>query len=536
MQIPIVREFRDDILNKNPENRVRGEPFLIEEEGEWSRIIVPRHAPFFIKSLKLYFKNGQPMTAEHYEIYAIMPGLTSLAAQGVGCLIRLKKPEITEGILDYDVPGEFSLFDTTMMNLVMAGVNDDRMIDWNNLKNKPLVFPPKLHRHSLLYDIMAFQDTINLLNSITGMMEKNGRPLIQVKIQHYFDLFNHYLGLYKGMLQGFTRDHINSYNSHGLTAAQVHLENVDNFATATTMPEIMSGRDDFHLTIDGLRTIVEQTGFDSKEFLGKNSLPVSQYGNSHFIPPSVDGSFEGLGGISETAGITMESDGTVVFLANRMDGRISGLYYSTFDKLWGPATDTMEYTSYRYTHQKIEQDGATVDRIAQGSGNEVILVGNNQTNHYYIGLTNGTLDPTKHVYSRLNIAPILNLIDPNDSAAARLLLENRYFARINVAYFGDWIYVFFAHDFKSPGVHELPLLDDCRYRHVYRVSAADVAAQLDTTLQVQTVSFQDIKGVQYTNAPFWRWCTPTVNAGATAYTNYLFDFSAPPSQIGRAHV
>ncbi|WP_460992202.1 hypothetical protein, partial [Staphylococcus aureus] len=70
------------VLNKNPENQIRGEPFTTVTPGEFTRIIVPRQSPFFIKSLKLYFMNGEPMTEDHWEIFKIMPGLTALAAQG----------------------------------------------------------------------------------------------------------------------------------------------------------------------------------------------------------------------------------------------------------------------------------------------------------------------------------------------------------------------------------------------------------------------------------------------------------------------
>ena len=52
MQFPIVKEFKDDILNENPENRIYQEPFLIEP-GEGTRVLAPRHAPFFVKSLKI---------------------------------------------------------------------------------------------------------------------------------------------------------------------------------------------------------------------------------------------------------------------------------------------------------------------------------------------------------------------------------------------------------------------------------------------------------------------------------------------------
>lgn len=500
MQTPIVREYRDDILNKNIENQIRGEPFNTETPGLYTRVIVPRHSPFFIKSLKLYFKNGEPMTEEHWEIFSIMPGLTSLAAQGVACMIRLKDPDIVEGLLDYDVVGEFTLFDTAMMNLVTSTTEDDRMIDFFNLKDRPIVFPPILHPHSLLYDIMAFQDTIHLLDSISEYSRQLGTPLIETKISSYFSNFNHYLALYKTQLMKFLADHKNTYNEHGIKAIQVGLEKVDNFPTAVEPLDLLGGRDDMHLTVQGLATIVNQTGFDSGEYLIKDSLPISQYGNTNFIPPDIDGSFEALGGVYEAAGICQESDGNVLYLQNRMDGRVRGLYFSTL-KGTLPDSGVLDYSfsNFRYTHPRFAVDGATVDRIAQGSGNEVILVGDSANNLYYIGLTNGSFDPAKHVYSRIDMSPLLAAIYTNPNRSANEMMRN-----INIARMGSWVYLFLGASVGDP-VADPSQLISLRYKHIFRVNVADVAATIPVTPVRQWVTFMDADGTQWNGSHYWRW-------------------------------
>lgn len=505
MQTPIVRQFRDDVLNKNPENQIRGEPFTTETPGIYTRVIVPKQSPFFIKSLKLYFLNGEPMTEDHWEIYKIMPGLTSLAAQGVACMIRLKDPDIVEGLLDYDVVGEFTLFDTAMMNLVVTATEDDRMIDFFNLKNRPIVYPPVLHPHSLLYDIMAFQDTIHLLNSISAYSEQLGTPLIETKISQYFSNFNHYLALYKSQLMKFLADHKSTYNEHGIKAIQVGLEKVDNFATAVEPMDLLGGRDDMHLTVQGLATIVNQTGFDSGEYLIKGSLPISQFGNTNFIPPSIDGSFEGLGGISETAGICLESDGSVTYLWNRMDGRVNGLYYSVLTGLDTPAAE-LTYTGFKYEHPRFNVDGSSVNRIAQGSGDEVILVGDTNKEIYYIGMTNGSLDPFKHVYSKINLRPLLDKIYTNPASLQPSLL----FPWLSIAKIGDWIYIFHSTSVNAPAARgTFPEDYNLGYKFIYRVAVADVKATIDVTPALQNMSFIDADGVQVTNSPWFRWYTTT---------------------------
>jgi len=528
MQFPIVREYQTDILQKNRENKIEDEPHHIPAATP-SRIFAVDHGPFFTKDLKLKAPNGEPLIyKKHYRIFRQMSRLTKLAGQKVAGLIELLDPAIEDFTVTYHSMGEMSLVDNDLLDLIEAAVNDDRPVWWDNISNKRPYWNPTLHTHSLLYEIMAFQDFVEVLELILVKLNENARSLIEVRIDHYLNLIRNYVAVHRESLGNMLLRHQAAYNEHGLTAAQIGMQNVDNFATARGS-NVLQGRADMHLTVAGLRTIIENYGFNSDEFLKINTLPISAYGNNNFIPPSIDGSFEGLGGTSETAGICTEYDGTVVYLANRMDGRVRGLYFSTLSNPYSHS-GKLTYTSYKYTHQRFEQDGTSVDRIAQGSGDEVILVGNNHTGNYYIGLTNGTLDPTKTVYSRLNMDAIINLVNPNDRALALDALENAMFSRINVALMGEWIYVFFAHGYKTPGVWEDPSISDNRYRHIYRVRASDVAAQLDVTLVQQNVTFDDIKGVQHNNAPFWRWAN-IVGSAASGYNSYIYDFNVPPVSI-----
>ena len=523
MQTPIVRTFRDDVLNKNPENQIRGEPFTTETPGEFTRVIVPRQSPFFIKSLKLYFMNGQPMTEEHWEIYAIMPGLTALAAQGVACMIRLKDPSIVVGLLDYDVVGEFTLFDTSMMNMVVTATEDDRMIDWVNLKEKPIVFPPTLHPHSLLYDIVAFEDTIHLLNSISDYSNSLGTPLIETKISNYFNNFNHYLALYKGQLLKFLNEHKNTYNEHGIKAIQVGLEKVDNFPTAVEPLDLLGGRDDMHLTVQGLATIVNQTGFDGGEYLVKDTLPVSQFGNTNFIPPSIDGSFEGFGGVTEAAAICLEDDGSITYLWNRMDGRTSGLYFSVLDNSTEYAKTMLTYTGYKYEHPRFKVDDASVDRVAQGSGDEVILVGDSIKELYYVGVTNGSLDPAKHVYSKVNLNPIVAAIFSGGSGAT----PKNLFPYLSVVLMGEWIYLIQSSTSGSPVAAGVG--NHMNHKHFFRVRLADVKATIDVTPVRQNISFVNADGQQFTNSPFFRWYDITYSGAQIVKA--LFTFNIPTNYV-----
>lgn len=523
MQFPIVQEYRTDVKRQNPENMIDDEPFSMEA-GVFTRVFVPRHAPFFVESLKLFHPNGEPMILdEDYELFRVMPRMTELVGQAVGCMITLKKPEITAGLVSYHTVGEFSLLDSVMLSLIIDAVNDDRPVYWEYLKNKPSVFPPTLHSHSMLYDLTCFQDTIQMLGELVELIEQQGMDIIERRLTHAMELIDWYIRVYGDMLNLYLSNHVGSNDAHGLKAEDVGLEKIDNFETAT-FSDVLQGRNDMHLRPQELKTIIEHYGFNSDEFLEAKVLPVAQFGNTNFIPPNIDGSFEGLGGVIETGACCMENDGTITYLWNRMDGRTRGLYYSVMTDSNDNAKIKLTYTGYKYEHPRFDPDNANVDRIAQGSGDECILVGDSFKNIYYIGLTNGSLDPTKHVYSKINLRPLVDKYCAN--AGGHNVSE--LFHMVSVAMMGDWLYVVLSARDPTPQADPVDFYSNHAYKYFFRVPISSVQATVDVTPVLQNVSFMDTDGVQANNSPFWRWYT-TYRDGGGSVTKGHFSYSPIPS-------
>lgn len=518
MNFPIVHEYRTDILNLNPENRVLGEPFTAEL-GPGNRIVIPIHAPFFVKSLRLYNANMEPLVKADDEgvgdwrMYKIMGGLTELTAKPVGCMIEILNPDITAGFFDYDIVGHFSLFDNTLLRLILETANDDRPVYWKYLRNKPKVFPPELHGMSLIYDMVAFGDMVELITMLINYLNDNAKSVVQIKIEHYLDLLNSYINVYRTELLKSLARHEGGYDSHGLTKGQVGLPLVDNFATARG-DDLLKPNNDMHVTVGGLRTIINTLSFNAPELLVNNKVPVSQFGNANFIPPSLDGSFEGLGSFSESAAICRESDGSISLLSNRLDGRVTGLYFSLMEVPANVGLTTLTYTGFKYVHPKFVPDGANVNLVAPGSGDEVILVGDSIKQLFYIGVTNGSLDPSKHVYSKIDLTPIRNAVAPTTSSLSSL------FPFLSIALMGDWIYLF--QGCRSPNPVPNNVGSSMGFRMVFRVALADVKATVNVTPVRQLVSFTDTDGVSATNSPFLRLYDTFYDNGLVAKKFFTF--------------
>lgn len=531
MNFPIVPEYQKDILNTNPENKVPREPFEVPAGAKKGFIIVPAHSPFFVRSLRMFKANGQEMVCGDkgdYRIYRIMGDLTNLTAQSVSCMIEILNTDIRSGYMDYDIVGHFSLFDAAFMKMLIAVINDDRPVWWENIRNKPQWFRPKLHGHSLVYEIVAMKDMVKLVGDILALMEAKDRTPLEVKFEHYLRLVTHWIKTYKTELLLNLQRHEGAYNAHGWNKATSGLDKVDNYPTARGA-ELLQPRNDRHITPDGIKTIMNAYGFNSSELLAQNKLPVSQFGNTNFIPPSIDGSFEGIGGRSETSGITMESDGSLTFLWNRMDGRIDGLYYSMIQTPYN--NPDCLYTSYRYSHQRFIADGTDPRLIVDGSGDEVIMVGDDVKQRYYIGVTNGTMDPSKHVYSEINLNAM------RDSIGQPTANMGNWLNRMCIMRMGNWIYITFAHAMKNGVLDPNYSLGMAPFRYFYRVPLSEVQAQRPVTAVLVRVSFTDTDGLAFTNSNYWQWDTPVpqdLNAPGGFYKYYKYYFRFKQSDVALA--
>ncbi|MNG47118.1 hypothetical protein D3C79_49850 [compost metagenome] len=515
MNFPLVPEYKTDLLHVNPDNQKRGEPFTLER-STYSRILVPRHAPAFAKSVRLYNANLQELIpGKDWRIFKIMPALTELTATSVTCMIEVMNTEVLSGFIDYDIVGEFSLFDESLMQMIaeMVGQDIDK-VSWDQIRNKPEWFKPKLHGHSLIYDIMYFKDFVDLVDGVLTIAKTQGRTVVEAKISHYFNTFTNYLNAYKTEIKAKLDAHKAAYNAHGLNKGHIGLPLVDNFGTVRGQDALVK-RSDKHLTPTGLKAIIRTQAADLDKLLPVNQLPISQFGNSNFIPPSIAGSFEGLGGISESSAICMETDGTIVMLENRMDGRVQGLYFSTITNPYVNPKRT--YSAYQYEHQKFKAENSNPDRVVQGSGSEIIMVMDSLNGKFFLGLTNGTLDPGKHVYSLVDMSAVKAVFpDGSDNLLS-------WVGQMSIVSMGDWIYLFAA----SPYVNRTaPYPAGNNFRHCFRAPKATVQLTNPVAFTPVNLTYRDGDNVQVTNQPYWRWGTPVPVPGGTPdeYSKWYFTF------------
>lgn len=396
-----------DLTGKNPDNLVTREYYRRTDPSSQKGFVL-RHGPFYTESLVLTKPNEELMVeGEHYEIFGIATALTAFVQdKEVAMLIVLKDETITEWFASYQVVGHFGVINRDLINMVEGALEDDRPVYYRNIKNKPLWFPPELHQHDIRYEIHSFQDIIELIKRITDvkavMPNRN-----KVSIDHFNSVILSHITDYERMLLDYIEKHDSDdtppfTNSHGLTAKQMGLENVDNFKTASLIDVLNGYRTDLHVTVDYVKQALDTVSKDTDSLVKLGTIPVLRYGSNSFIPVPIQGSFEGMGGNDFNLGCNVETNGDSLILMNRNDGRVNGLYFME-NKVKDAPVDKWRFTTHRYVHQTALADGVELTKILRGSNGRFLVVGGYNASRqliWYYSLGNGTFNPLKHILIR----------------------------------------------------------------------------------------------------------------------------------------
>lgn len=361
-----------------------------------NQIFIPPKAPFYQKSFKMYDTAGKLLVeGEDYEFYGLMAKLTQYTGKPVGLFVRILKDSITEWKMDYQVVGNFNKITNEILNMLQSIYQDDRYVMWDNIDNKPLWFIPEIHQQDLAYDIFGFTDLVRELNRIATYVASTSSAT-DFMLQSFQDNLEVYISGYKDVLTKILNRHIaNKTDAHGVDKSDIGLGNVANVRVATLEETLDGTRDDLRISVYNAAKAAEASSGRNDKLFPSGSLPILRYGSNTFIPPTISGSFEGLGGTSRRCGAIIETDGTLLVMTHRNNGKYRGLYFTRCVN-WQEAEPDYDFTAYLYQHPTATAAGATLDTIINGSNRYVMVVGDRVKNLWWWCETHGTFNPDRH--------------------------------------------------------------------------------------------------------------------------------------------
>lgn len=401
MNRPDLPLYKLDFTGVSEFNKITHE-YGARSETKFTEVMIPLQAPFYINSVKLFHLSGEPMVLDKdYEFYGLLSNLTEHTAKSVGLFIRLKKESIKEWYIDYQCVGNFNKLTDEILQMLKSITQDDRPIDWENIDNKPLWFIPRLHRHDYTFHFFGFTDLAKELLRV-GTSTTHFPKGVQIRLETFQERLDAYIVSYQKVLYDLIDEHDKGrVDNHGVNKAEIGLDLVDNFKTATLSETADGDRSDLHVTVKNAAAAAELAGGRNQRLFPSGSLPILRYGADSFIPPKIDGSYEGMGGIYQKSGVNVENNGEMLILQRRNNGKVKGLYFVRGTR-WDTDRPIWEFTGYRYNHPTAIADGANLNAILTGSNGQIMVIGDEDKKIWYWVEANGTFDPSKHVLNRIS--------------------------------------------------------------------------------------------------------------------------------------
>lgn len=409
MKLPQVPEYRLDINGQAKENLITRETLVRSENGRGD-VIVPKHAPFFMESLVLYFpESSTPLILnKDYEFVDIDHELSEFCGAPISWFIKLKSSELQKVQATYQTLGSVPKLTETTKQWFISAINDERPVWWDYITNKPTLFDPRVHGHDLNTAFYNFQALAKIFKDKREILfgENGPIPHRDFYLQQITNLESYIQPMHRYLVAKMTQHHENKRNTHGVTSRQIPgMELIDNVRTATLEQTLEHESSQLRVVSKGAYELIKSEGLNKSDYIVHQDLApqllyktdkIDHYGNvvdvgikEVVIVPIIDKDLQGFG-----LGQFYRNKGSVVnWVVNR-----NPLGF----------TDNVEPNQWVNTQNAFyfiyEGDSIFPSKIIPGSNKDHVLMVDEFTGMWYVVNLNGVSDPNLYIVTKITNA------------------------------------------------------------------------------------------------------------------------------------
>lgn len=228
--------YEEDLHGNSPANLIPDEVHTLQVPSvDDYYFIIPRAAPFFVASLKVYnhqtgveYKENIDYTIGHRFIEA----MDSIGRPIAGSVRFMRRDIVGQARLRYQtVGGNWGYDDAQILEELSRRQYNPITRVWGNIGPLPYSFPPLIHDQSL-DTLVGSEDLNESLTRIGDILEATA--------------------------SGTTESHLRDFNNpHQVTKTQVELGSVNNYATATEAQHVEGTRTDLYATPRGTKALID---------------------------------------------------------------------------------------------------------------------------------------------------------------------------------------------------------------------------------------------------------------------------------------
>ncbi|QDJ97117.1 hypothetical protein PQC07_gp156 [Aeromonas phage D3] len=475
----------------DPKYRRKEKHVIAKIPAPW---LVPDEGPFYTQGIRL-LNGGTPLIYEKdFEYATPAADITEQLGRDIYHHIKLKEHILTTATaidIEYQTVGDPIIGRNKLLQLLEDMIIKGEPIDiTTSVIGMPDTFFPSKHSMDVTKpdEVVGFGNLIQLFSILGSRVEAGSgqiKELLNKLNEDAFKKLDYVQNLqWNAIMRHATKDR----NPHLIKAPDVQLSNLSNFATANLQQEVEGVRSDLYSTPRGLGEIVKEAEPDASEFVFQNELPFSYYGSGIYLPPPISGSFEGLGGDQETGCFIQEGNGWLVGLLRAFDGKVRNLFYIYDTQLTDDPRQGFWRQSYvQYKHPAITAAGCDANYVISGSGDRVLMLGDNTKSRWWICDPNSTLDAAAHNFKEVDTSAM----------HARPNWSFNFWHQGNVFRVGDWLYfLMFTPEINLfPGDYKGAVSGDNMIGWLYRAPASDLTNPAKTNIKFEpcTINYDNLR-------------------------------------------
>lgn len=184
MTQPVFR-YPYDPTGRSPGNLVANEGHTLDPRPV--RAFAPVYGPFFTESVVLYDALSEQILQRnvHYQFGELYQDLSvKLGKEICGVVVIPEATVNNQVVINYQtVGGNYQRDLSNMINSYLDALNNAHGVDWNDLINKPLLYPPVLHAHALL-DIYGFEAVVSALERVVHAITLSNVPAFEYTMDY----------------------------------------------------------------------------------------------------------------------------------------------------------------------------------------------------------------------------------------------------------------------------------------------------------------------------------------------------------------
>lgn len=226
---PGAYRYALDPTGLNPDNLVIAEEH--QTTANSVRAVAPNSGAFFAESMLVYDSdtNTQLTAGTDYKCVELLQDATLKYGKEICVLLLIINPAVSSSVtITYQaVGGQFQYDGSAIANLYETVIKDNRPVDWENVLNRPLEYPPTMHNH-LLEDVYGFEPVVAAIERVRNAILLSDVPAFEAVID-WMNARANQISTALNELTTVVQEHNDARdNPHVVTKAQVGLSKVEN--------------------------------------------------------------------------------------------------------------------------------------------------------------------------------------------------------------------------------------------------------------------------------------------------------------------